>query len=198
MYAALDLTAAEGAQPGLFPIEEVHQPSAEIARALYVFAAAAVDVTIKRLLQDCMIPILGKSAAARTARDRYLDEKVGVEQLRKLAKNQDPAAARDKNYLAHLSKGSMQQSGRMIQVLAALGLERPTPSKVRTTVDPFITARNEIVHDLDIEADGNGTRRRSRYAADAIEQADALFGILLDMIEATSALLLTPDTPPSS
>lgn len=189
LYAQVPLMDSSSPQLGLFSLEEAHQPSAEIARSLYVFAGASIDVTLKQLVRDALNPVLQVNRNARVARDKFL-ENVGQQNLLRFAKTEDPAAARDQHYISQLTRASLQQSGKVNELVRALGLNDPSERTVSTTLDPVLKARNQIVHDLDV--DSTTGNRRPRSSRTAIADADGVFNLLIDILEATSSSITGP------
>lgn len=156
----------------------------DLRRMAIVFAAGAVDASLKRLLRDALVPIATASTLAssefetfaeRTLRGRE-DLSVDHKELVRILTS-DAASPRDALldlYVEARTSGSLQSVEEVVGVCRALGIDDKSLVK-RITRDNnrmrrLFEARNQVVHELDLQEVGQGTRRRRDRAKKFTEE----------------------------
>lgn len=140
----------------------------DIFRAAIVFAGAGLDATLKEITRQAVPIQVRRSEDARTKfREfgaRYLSAAQGVD-LKRLAELMiapDHRIALLEAYVRHLTGSSLQSVEQVHETLSALGLGgRRELYRECTDLRPLFQARNQIAHELDLQArEKPGDRKR--------------------------------------
>ncbi|MCS5518622.1 hypothetical protein [Curtobacterium flaccumfaciens] len=166
----------------------------DLLRSAIVFAGAGLDSVLKQLVRDSLDTLLVGHPGTRTSLSRFVVNTVKDEPkkaTRILAATSADAQLRIE-YVEHLTKGSLQSERDLQAVRDALGID-PTGTFADAAFNalrPFFDARNQIVHELDLQlrrAPGDTTRRVRRMApsrdlANEAVQTCAAFVIATDAL----------------
>lgn len=141
----------------------------DLLRAALLFAGAGVDSALKRLLRDSLPEVVEVSEEAATRLARFAEDHIAPRNaavdrtaLAKLFLADRPRDALIDSYTDYLTGGSLQSAEKLREVALALGVEdrgffkRIDPGK--SLLRDMFTARNEIVHQLDLRDPGTQSR----------------------------------------
>ncbi|MFS0712362.1 hypothetical protein ABC195_00655 [Microbacterium sp. 2P01SA-2] len=167
----------------------------DLLRAALVFAGAGLDAVLKQLVRDALPKLLDGYPAAQGALKGY-SGRLTTEQPAKakaILMSPDPTKALRQQYVADLTKGSLQGHGELIEIRKALGLP-DTGALSETSLSgfsDFFIARNQVAHELDLKMPtGRGTfTRRYRRMDETRERADAALVLGGDFIVAVERWL---------
>ena len=167
----------------------------DLLRAAIVFAGAGIDAVLKQLVEDCLGTLLDKSTAARGKLSAYAGalpkDEPGLAKSILTAPSAD--AKLREAYLEKLTKGSLQSEKELRSVRDALGIAASgTFSDAALALHAaFFTARNQIVHELDLQKpNGPGDpARRYRAMKTCRDLANDALQLGAAYIQATDALL---------
>jgi hypothetical protein len=151
----------------------------DLLRAALVFAGAGLDAVLKQLVRDSLPALLDNYPAAQGALKGYSGRLTSEQpaKAKSILMSSDPTQALRQQYIADLTKGSLQGHGELIAIRKALGLpDSGALSEVALSgFSDFFIARNQVAHELDLRRPtGRGTfTRRYRRMEETREQADA-------------------------
>lgn len=166
-------------------------------RSSLLFACAGVDRTLKRLVVDCMAPLIGSDQVVQkkfqdfaqkavTSVDGGVDPKKLVAIL--LSEGRTPKEMLVQNWIYSLTADSAQSAERVDELSGALGvvepklrrLMKPTSDKSSRLEEAF-SARNQIAHELDVtdpQADVRRPLERIRRAR-SVKEVEMYVGDVL-------------------
>lgn len=166
----------------------------DLLRAALVFAGAGLDAVLKQLLRDALPSLLTSHPSTHGQLKRYGVRIVDDEPKRakKVLTDRDPTRRLRSEYVDELTKGSLQGHAELMTVRDALGLPDSghfDDARLGSFAD-FFTARNQVVHELDLEKpSGPGTfTRRYRSMEESRDRADAALILAAQFVSAVDAL----------
>lgn len=160
----------------------------DLLRAALVFAAAGLDSALKHLIRSAVPPLLPKNADVRRQFEQFaskalrssLSASESSDESLLLARLITGLDARDQllqRYIEYLTGPSLQSAEELSRAAAALGLN---PSQVgidKKELKPIFDARNQIIHELDIDLTRANRTRRSRQKKKVLDDARKLIAI---------------------
>ncbi len=182
-------------EEGLAPWGRTSDQDQDLLRAMLVFACAGVDATVKTLIRDAL-PTLADlhpeaKAGVKKFAERYVSD-AGAVSPKALASiltsDSSPRDAVLEAYVEDLTGGSLQSPDELHRVCEAL---RVTDQELRNRVEglrPAFRARNEIIHELDLNPDV-GRRRRDRTISSMVEWASEALAVAQSIANEVSASL---------
>lgn len=191
-------TAASEA-PGGSARGRLREGEVDLLRSAIVLAGAGVDAVLKRLVTDALPTLLESPARHPLATKKY-KEHVG-RQFRKEGASKswidavlsdDPRPQMVQLYVEHLVTGSLQNETDLKRVRDALGIEPDElPDDRIARMQGFLTARNQVAHDLDLKRPDDETRgnRYTRRVPTVISQCDDAIDLTRTYVCLTSELL---------
>jgi hypothetical protein len=176
-------------------VAKLEHGEVDLLRSAIVFAGAGLDAVLKQLVKDTLKELLKTHASTRAAIARFAITVVKDEPrkaTRILTSGNAEEALRDE-YVDNLTKGSLQSEKDLINVRNSLGIADAglfTDDSLKKLGD-FFKARNEIVHELDLQSvSGLGQwTRRSRKMSTSRDFANQAIVYSAAFISATDALL---------
>jgi hypothetical protein len=167
----------------------------DLLRAALVFAGAGLDAVLKQLVRDSLPTLLNTYPAAQGALKGY-SARLTSEQPAKaksILTNPDPTKALRRQYIADLTKASLQGHGELVNIRKALGLadSGSLSDTALSAFSDFFVARNQVAHELDLlQPTGRGTfTRRYRRMDETRDRADAAVMLGGDFIVAVELCL---------
>lgn len=149
-----------------------------------------------RLVRDAAPPLIERGGGVKAQFDAYVKDQVGQPRvpdgLLDALTSADPRTALIDRYVTAKTSASFQRSSDLRRRLRdVLGSPKSSlPDARLTALDPFFSARNSIVHQLDYaDPAGKGTGRHHRAPADVVAQCDQVLLLASDAIARTAALL---------
>jgi len=175
----------------------------DLLRAALVFAAAGLDSALKHLIRSALPPLLPKNVDVRKQFEQFVSKAVrssltaseSSEDSLLLARLLTGTDSRDQllqRYIEYLTGSSLQSAEELSRAAAALGLN---PSQVgidKKELKPIFDARNQIIHELDIDLTRANRGRRSRQKKKVLEDAKKLIAIGEGLVGAVSIKLDKP------
>ena len=157
----------------------------DLLRAMLVMAAAGLDSMLKQLIRDAVPVLVGGDDRVREGLEKFVarsvrgdsegDDLGGTMFLAKILTSGNSQTAVIEQYIRSLTGGSLQSAEELSRTVAALGLQ-----KVRIdhgTLRPIFQARNRIIHELDINLDGDRRKRNHRGLEDMRKHAKTLLDV---------------------
>lgn len=169
----------------------------DLLRAAIVFAGAGLDSSVKRLIRDTLPELLDFSSDAQEKFESFCAARLGSTEsvdVRALARYLVSPNPRDRlldDYVYWLTGSSLQSAEELSRTAGALGLTDAELRRQVTELKPLFVARNQIVHELDLQRPGRpGDRsRRSRRMQEYVAMSRRALEAAQCMINAVGLLL---------
>jgi hypothetical protein len=172
----------------------------DLLRAMLVMAGATLDIVVKTIVRDTLHVVVAKNRGARSKACDYVHRRLlktiedrGGQRLAEALLSESPQAAIVDFIIDDITGGSMQSVDQLQQAAAYLGLEN---FQVAPEVRDALTARNQIVHEMDAieeEPGGKGSRRRrQRKKLEMRDWAKALLQVAANLCGALDKALANP------
>lgn len=175
MWAAYDLARVNRGKPRGITTDQEQ----DLLRAMLVFAASGLDATLKRLIPDSLPLLIPTSESVHDAFEKFCHRRLQLgstelagaapKVLARILASPNPQHQLIQEYVAELTGDSLQSTDQLLKVCAALGADqRAAVGDVKSLKDVFI-ARNEIIHELDMNL-AHPTRKRTVRKQDDMQK----------------------------
>lgn len=171
----------------------------DLLRSAVVLAGAGMEAVIKRLVNDALPGILAEPHRHPEAVGKYKEHVRQHLQDRKTPNtwlqailSDDPRPQMVRLYVNQLISGSIQSESDLRGVRDALGLTvSQVPDEAITRLKGFLTARNQVAHDLDLRnpTDAGSCVRYQRKISVVQGQCDDVIGLCTAFVAGVSAVL---------
>lgn len=174
-------------------------PEEDLLRAAILFACAGLDATLKQVVRDALPAILQNSPLAHEKFAKFVTQQVSLgegtdpSKVARLLASPDPRGDLIEQYVSFLTGSSLQSASEVERTCGALGID---DSALRTRVVQMrsvFVARNQISHELDLQATKRrGDRsRRTRAMANSVSTAHEALDVAQAILNAV-VTMLTP------
>jgi len=164
----------------------------DILRAMLVAAASGLDGALKQLIRDALPTLIVKDDSVHSAFEKFTQRRLQVGEvdgtsgvspkiLARILAAPDPRAQLVEDYVYELTGDSLQSTEQLFKTCAALGAEKVAIGDPKTLKQVF-DARNQIIHELDMNLDSSNRKRRVRSQKDMKDYSERLLGICCDII----------------
>jgi hypothetical protein len=187
LWAAYDLARVNRGKPRGITTDQEQ----DILRAMLIAAASGLDASIKQLIRDCLQALLVKEdvqAAFEKFVQRHLQggeaesNDLSAKVLAKIISAPDPQKQLIDRYVYELTGDSLQSAEQLLKVCAALGVDsKPILGDLKTLKSIF-AARNQMIHELDMNLSSPNRKRRVRGQADMQGYAERLIKISAEIV----------------
>jgi hypothetical protein len=151
----------------------------DLLRAMIVFAASGLDAALKQLIRDSVPILIRASEAVHDAFEKFAQRRIQAGEtevgmvspkiLARILAAPDPQKQLVEDYVYELTGDSLQSAEQLLKACAALGVDAKNAiGDVQTLKDVF-AARNQIIHELDMNLASSNRKRRLR-AQDKMQQ----------------------------
>ncbi len=190
-------------------IEQTGKPIAgadDLLRAMLLFACSGLDAVVKQLVQDALELILREDLGAQNEFRKFVERRIkrgpaddvdrlsvgssvlDSKLLAELMVSFDPRARLVGMLTRSLTSDSLQSRDQLLKVAAHFALSAPeVMDEPNVTKDAF-DARNQIVHEMDVDL-GSGNARRPRDYGIMIKWCDNILNISRRFIGAVEGKL---------
>jgi hypothetical protein len=211
LEAMQDLREKRKEEQSLLPGGRTSDQDQDLLRAMLVFACAGVDAAMKALIEDALPDLADMDLAVQGKLDqfaeRYLADGGAVSSkalARVLGHAGSPRQALVQQFIQDLTGGSLQSSAQLQTVCGALGVTDPDLRREADDLNVVFRARNQIIHELDLAAEG-WFKRRQRAMRHMVEMANDALAVAQGIInsvcenlweaEEVAASEITQDSP---
>jgi len=180
LWAAYDLARVNRGKPRGITTDQEQ----DLLRAMVVAAASGLDACLKRLIRDCLPTLVEKSGDVHDAFEKFVARHIqsgeGLISAKLLAKT---LAAGDtqrhliEQYVFDLTGDSLQSADQLMKTCSALGADAKACIGDLSEVRKIFAARNQMIHELDMNLDHPIRKRRVRTQADMKGYAERLLEI---------------------
>lgn len=180
----------------------------DLLRAAVIFAGAGLDASLKQLIRDALGPITEVNADAQSRFRSFASKHVsggdlGVSPERLvdiLLDDNHPWDAFLEAYIRQLTGDSLQSASQVANVCTAIGFTEGQfrkRIKAGSELDLMFRARNQMIHELDLEHDkesGPGVRmKRGRKIQASVEMAHEALAVAQEIINAAGTEISRAD-----
>lgn len=191
--------AHRGASRGM-PTDE----DQDLLRAMLVFAGAGLDSMTKQLIRDSLPVLLGKDVAVQKRFEEFVfrrlrgDEEdpdlvTGNRFLARLLAAPQPRIQLIEEYIKDLTGTSLQSADELMRAAAALGIDPKSVNIDPKQLKAVFHVRNKIIHELDIDLEGQRRKRVVRGRDQLLNHSNTLLAVgkalmirVLEKLEATA------------
>lgn len=178
----------------------------DLLRAALVLAAAGLDSLTKHLIRDTISLLLEVDDGVRGQLEKFIQKRIqGTSELddrasgaKFLAKILAAPRSREElieEYIVELTGTSLQSVDELFRAAKALGVDPTRAGVDAKTLRPVFDARNQIIHELDIDLEGRRRKRRQRTKKSMLRDAELLLSVGEGLIREVAAKLGTAGVP---
>ncbi|MDD5702635.1 MAG: hypothetical protein PHU23_11375 [Dehalococcoidales bacterium] len=170
----------------------------DILRAMLVMACAGLDAGLKQVIKDGLPLLVRVNVGAQTGLETFVERQVRGEEtdfgtntkyLAKVLSSSSPYARVINSYITALTGDSLQSADQLFKATTALGLDPNALNLDKKLLRPIFDARNQIIHELDIDLDGARRIRIIRGLNDMVEWTDRVLELTKRIIEAVDKIM---------
>jgi hypothetical protein len=173
----------------------------DLLRAMLVMAAAGLDSILKQLIRDAMPALVRANSSVREGLEKFVTRSIrgdedsleplsGTKFLGRILAAESQQTQVIEEYIRDLTGTSLQSPSELAKTAAALGL-----SKTKVDITRFkeiFDIRNKIIHELDINLDGDRRKRNVRGREPMMKHTNALLEIGESMLQEVDEQLAIP------
>ena len=161
------------------PTDQEH----DLLRAMLTFASSGLDSMIKQLVRDALPEVISVREGAHDNFQKFVERRLrrgdGPDYAFVAAVMADP---NPRNHLVdrlvrHLTSSSLQSVDEILRVGSYFDIPSPKLIPDANAARKIFVARNQIVHEMDIDFDRPNRNRRPRKLADMKTNTQALFEV---------------------
>jgi hypothetical protein len=163
---------------------------------MLVFACAGVDAAMKTLIRDALPVLADLNPAIQKKLDKFAVEHLsdaGAVSPRALASvlshADSPRQALVEGFVQDLTGGSLQSAEELDRICEAFGIEDKDLRRDVNSLGDVFRARNEIIHELDLNPSPGGRTRREREIRSMTAMANKALGTAQRIVNAVSEAL---------
>ena len=172
----------------------------DLLRAMLVMTAAGLDAMVKELIRCALPSLVERYEAVRDGLEKFVARQIrgdsdtpevvgGVKFLARLltAPNQQVQVVEE--YIRELTGASLQSPHELVKATTALGVNPNDINLNPRDLKPIFDIRNQIIHELDVNLDGERRRRNIRGQTDMRRYSNGLLSVAQNLIEAVDGKL---------
>lgn len=174
----------------------------DLLRAMLTFACAGLDSLVKQLIKDALPDVINCNEGAermfRTDIERRIrsGEDIDAKFLADVLTQTSPRERLIEILIADLTKQSLQSKNQLLRAGAFFDIQSRSITSNPDRLDRIFTARNQIVHEMDIDFSPSNRNRRARTKAAMVADANEIFRVSKIFLEEVDRQLWRlPDNP---
>lgn len=173
----------------------------DILRAMLIMACAGLDAALKQLIRDTLPLVVKASPEAQGELEKFTERQLrgedeigtNVKYLAHILAGSSTYSRLIESYIGALTGDSLQSADQLFKALAALGIQATSVGLEKKLYQPIFTARNQIIHELDIDLNGQQRKRNMRGVDDMIGWSDLILGLTRRIIETVDKMIPPPN-----
>lgn len=173
----------------------------DLLRAMLVMATAGLDSMLKQLIRDALPDLVKADVEVAQGLQTFVARKLrgGVDEssgalahsfLARILTAELQQKQTIEEYISELTGESLQSTDQLMKAASSLGIGEIIPGSELTRLREIFGARNQIVHELDIDFSGARRNRRSRRMGLVTTQSNIILGLGQKILEKTTEKLL--------
>lgn len=184
---------------GWFPWDEENAVTKDgkylgsIYPAMFVFATGGLDSLIKQAIKDVLAILIDLNAGAnsmfesfveREIQDKKSDEnKIDSKLMAKLLTSNNPREELKIILAYNLTSNSLQSKDQILKIAAYFDVPSASIVKDFGELQNIFLERNKIIHEMDINFDGKGSKRNKRKVTEIVKYINVLLELGEKFIE---------------
>lgn len=169
----------------------------DVLRAMLTFASSGLDSMIKQLVREALPIVIDKREGAQQEFQKFVERRLRKgkeghldnEFIAGVLVRRDPRRHLVEQFVERLSSKSLQSVEGIQRVGAAFDIGSNILIPDRHALKEVFEARNQIVHEMDVDFTDAGRHRRPRTDDDMKEKTNALFEVSLRFLDAVDERL---------
>lgn len=170
----------------------------DIMRAMLVMACAGLDASVKQVIQDALPLLVPVNPGAQTGLETFVERQVRGEEtdfgtnakyLAKVLASALPYKRVINSYINALTGDSLQSVEQLFKVVNALGIDQNTLGLDKNLLRPIFVARNQIIHELDIDLEGERRKRNIRSMDEMIDWTNKVLDLTKKIIDIVDKMI---------
>ena len=155
----------------------------DLLRAMLIFASAGLDSMVKQLAADALAMVIGADAGAGEIFKRFIERRLqrGEELDRRLLADvlgdTDPRSRLISELVGELRSESMQAREQLFRAAAFFNIPSERISTDPKDLDAAFRARNEVIHEMDVDFGQPNRNRRPRSRAAMMRLTNTVFQV---------------------
>ena len=155
----------------------------DLLRAMLTFASAGLDSLVKQLVRDTLPDVIDKNPGAgeifRTHIERRIVRGEGIDHrlLADVLSNQEPRSRLIEILIQDLTSQSLQSTDQLLRVGAFFDIPSKEIARNPNHLSDIFHARNQIVHEMDIDFDQPNRNRRPRARQTMMTYTNTIFQV---------------------
>lgn len=164
----------------------------DILRSMLVFAAAGLDSTLKYLTPEILRTLAAGDTGVQAALAKFAGRKIrglgpdsdedgersiNASFLGQILSAKDPQAALASAMSEEITSHSLQSFKEIAKAMTAMDLDTTTIMAAKSKIDDALHARNNVVHEMDIDFDHPKRNRRTRKRETMVKHANQLLEV---------------------
>ena len=175
----------------------------DLLRAMLLFAASGLDATIKQLINDGLEEVISKQEGSKIMFSKFVERK--IKKNERIEEESRERMNLDSRYIAEIlinenprnkliidmQKDLSKESLQSFPQIATVGSYFDIDSKAfdENLVVQAFKVRNEITHEMDIDINGSGRRRRARRVTNMVKYTNTLITVGESFIKSVASKL---------
>ena len=197
LWAAYDLARDSRGKPRGITTDQEQ----DILRAMLVAAASGLDGALKQLIRDTLPELIKKDDAVHESFEKYTQKRLQLGEtdtaigaspkvLARILAAPNPQTQLIEDYVYALTGDSLQSTEQLFKACDALGANGNAAIGDPKTLKQVFVARNQIIHELDMNLKSANRKRRVRGQKDMQEYSERLLKICYDIVHDVDVRLL--------
>ena len=166
--------------------DEISDPEEkeDLLRAMFVFATGGLDSLIKQAIKDALAILIDLNAGANSMfesfvekeiQDKKSDEnKIDSKLMAKLLTCNNPREELKIRLAYNLTSNSLQSKDQILKIAAYFDVPSASIVKDFVELQNIFLERNKIIHEMDINFDGKGSKRNNRKVTEIVKYINVL------------------------
>jgi hypothetical protein len=167
----------------------------DLLRAMLLFTAAGLDSMIKQLIEDALPSIIENDCEARQVLINFIekkliqDDRLNVQLITRALSERNPREALTNELIEDLTSRSLQSKDELLRAASFFAIQPALLSSDLKLLKEIFEARNQIVHEMDVDFSQGNRCRRSRKKTTMIRYTEELLCVSKNFfIEASKRL----------
>ena len=169
----------------------------DVLRAMLTFASSGLDSMIKQLVREALPIVIDNREGAQQEFQKFVERRLRKDKeghlnnefIAGVLVRPDPRRYLVEQFVERLSSRSLQSVEGIQRVGAAFDIGSNVLIPDRNALREVFEARNQIVHEMDVDFTDAGRHRRPRTDDDMTEKTNALFEVSLRFLDAVDERL---------
>ncbi len=172
----------------------------DLLRAMFIFACAGLDSTLKQLVRDALPLVVDRHEGARSNFRLFVEKRLARQGgpdprlLSKLFTEENPRSVLLAELVLELTSQSLQSKEQVLRTASYFDIPSDNLTSDIAKLSKVFQSRNEISHELDVDQNQPTGHRRPRHKTDMIEQTAIILQLATAILQEVDQKLQCPKT----